>query len=84
MPLTLALTRAERRSTNAIGAMYYVEEYDDDIYAKPAHVLVEVDLPEDRFDELVSFAKLGRLKLKASKTNNRFGAFYIRVKRKNQ
>jgi hypothetical protein len=60
MPITLALTRDAAPSQEAIGGLYYMEKYDDDIHAHPAHLLTEIALPEPQFDELFGLAKLGR------------------------
>jgi hypothetical protein len=37
-----------------------MEKDDDPFIGNPAHLLAEIDLPEQQFDELLSLAKLGR------------------------
>jgi hypothetical protein len=60
MPITLALTRGASSTPGAIGAVYYVEKYNDDVHAHPAHLTAEVAIPDEQFDELLGLARLGR------------------------
>jgi hypothetical protein len=66
MPITLALTRGTSSSQGAIGGLYYVEKDDDPIIGNPAHLLTEIALPEQQFDELFRLARLGRFPNKIS------------------
>ena len=60
MPITLALTREASSSPQAIGALYYMERYDDDVHPHAAHLLAEIALPDQNFDDLLALARLGR------------------------